>query len=111
MRFSPEVVKSLRKDSDLTQEALAERLGMTSQAVSNIETGRNDPSTNTLAALAQLLDVSVASFFDHSRPIAEARLLRRAELLLSGLPERDLRLAVKLLSVIAEQRNAGDVEC
>ncbi|HEV7367777.1 helix-turn-helix transcriptional regulator, partial [Arenibaculum sp.] len=104
MRFSPEIVRALRKDSGLTQEALAERLGMTSQAVSNIETGRNDPSANTLAALARLLDISIAAFFSDPRPLSEAQLLRQAEVILSELSERDLRLAVKLLSVIAEQQ-------
>lgn len=105
MRFSPEIMRAFRKNSGLTQEALANRLGMASQSVSNIETGRNDPSASTLAGLAQLWDVSVGTFFGRPRPMAQARLLRRAELILSGLPERDLKLAVKLLSAVAEQRN------
>ncbi|MCL2197808.1 MAG: methyltransferase domain-containing protein [Defluviitaleaceae bacterium] len=48
-----------RKDQHLTQEALAEQLGITFQAVSKWETGQTVPDTVLLPKLAHALGVSV----------------------------------------------------
>ena len=47
-----------RKKAGLSQEALAEKLGVSRQAVSKWETGAADPSTANLLALAKLYGVS-----------------------------------------------------
>lgn len=49
-------LKRLRQKSGLTQEALAERLHVTRQAVSNWETGKNLPDLELLTALAGALE-------------------------------------------------------
>lgn len=43
----------------MTQEFVAERLGVSRQAVSKWESGVSDPSTSNLFALAKLYEVSV----------------------------------------------------
>ena len=48
----------LRKSAELTQEAVAEALGVSPQAVSKWENGTSDPSTSNLLALAKLYGVS-----------------------------------------------------
>ena len=48
-----------RKQNNLTQEALAERLGMTPQAISKWETGAGLPETPALVALADCLEASI----------------------------------------------------
>ena len=48
----------LRKANKLSQEALAEKLGISRQAVSKWENGTSDPSTANLIALAKLYGVS-----------------------------------------------------
>ena len=53
-----QIIKRLRKERGLTQESLAERLGVTFQAVSKWESGASDPSTTNLMALAKLFGVS-----------------------------------------------------
>lgn len=52
-------LKRLRQRSGLTQDALAERLHVTRQAVSAWETGKNQPDVETLAALAEALGADV----------------------------------------------------
>ena len=47
-----------RKRLGLTQDQLAERMGVTAQAVSKWESGASDPSTSNLLALARLYGVS-----------------------------------------------------
>ena len=53
-----ERIISLRTASSLSQGQLAERMGVSRQAVSKWESGTSDPSTSNLLALAKLYGVS-----------------------------------------------------
>ena len=53
-----ETIKAHRMRCQMTQEFVAEALGVSRQAVSRWETGTADPSTSNLIALAKLFDVS-----------------------------------------------------
>lgn len=53
-----EVLKAHRVRCKMTQEFVAESLGVSRQAVSKWETGTADPSTSNLIALAKLFGVS-----------------------------------------------------
>jgi len=53
-----EVIKKHRTSCKMTQEFVAESLGVSRQAVSKWENGTSDPSTSNLIALAKLFDVS-----------------------------------------------------
>ena len=54
-----EVLKTYRTNCKMTQEFVAESLGVSRQAVSKWENGTSDPSTSNLLALAKLYGVSV----------------------------------------------------
>lgn len=54
-----EVILELRRKSGLSQDALAEKLFVTRQAVSRWETGETIPNTETLKQLSKLFDVSI----------------------------------------------------
>ena len=58
------VMKSLRKQRNLTQEQLAEALGISCQAVSKWENGVSDPSTSNLIALAKLFGLSAEDLLE-----------------------------------------------
>lgn len=51
-------IKRLRKENNLTQDALAEKLFVTRQTVSYWETGRNQPTLDMLGDLATALNCS-----------------------------------------------------
>ena len=53
-----QVLKDRRLECKMTQEFVAERLGVSRQAVSKWESGTSDPSTANLLALAKLYDIS-----------------------------------------------------
>lgn len=53
-----EVLKQHRMDCKMTQEFIAETLGVSRQAVSKRESGASDPSTTNLMALAKLFGVA-----------------------------------------------------
>ena len=53
-----EVLKQHRIDCNMTQEFVAETIGVSRQAVSKWENGISDPSTSNLIALARLFKIS-----------------------------------------------------
>lgn len=53
-----EVLKQHREESKMTQEFVAESLGVSRQAVSKWENGVSDPSTSNLIALSKLFQIS-----------------------------------------------------
>ena len=56
----PERLKEIRVARGMTQEFVAEALGVSRQAVSKWETGAADPSTSNLLAIAKLYGISAA---------------------------------------------------
>ena len=54
-----EVLKDLRTKNKMTQEFVAETIGVSRQAVSKWESGECDPSTSNLIALAKLYRTTV----------------------------------------------------
>lgn len=54
-----EVIRKYRKEKNLTQEELANRLGITAPAVNKWENGNSMPDIMLLAPLARLLDISL----------------------------------------------------
>ncbi|MBO5110581.1 MAG: helix-turn-helix transcriptional regulator [Clostridia bacterium] len=52
-----EVLKQHRIDCKMTQEFVAESIGVSRQAVSKWESGASDPSTTNLMALAKLFNI------------------------------------------------------
>ncbi len=57
-------IKSLRLKNGLTQEALADRLGITYQAVSKWETDANTPDLAMLPELARIFGTSIDALFN-----------------------------------------------
>lgn len=53
-----EVLKQHREDCKMTQEFVAEAIGVSRQAVSKWENGTSDPSTSNLIALGRLFNIS-----------------------------------------------------
>jgi len=78
-----ETLVILRKKKSWTQERLSQESGISHQAISNIETGRNAPSEASLRLLASALNVSVDELLGKEPPV------RREAFSLSDM-EKDL---------------------
>lgn len=59
-----ETIKAYRMERNMTQEFVAESLGISRQAVSKWEKGTSDPSTSNLLALAKLYGVSAEELLE-----------------------------------------------
>lgn len=56
-------IQQIRKNKGITQEKLAEMIGIEVPSLSNIETGKYSPSTETLQKLSFVLDVKPWEFY------------------------------------------------
>jgi transcriptional regulator with XRE-family HTH domain len=57
-------IRKIRESKDLSQENVADELGISKGAYSKIETGKTDPSISRLYQLAEVFEVSVTEFFE-----------------------------------------------
>lgn len=62
MKSLGEAIKTHRTECKMTQEFVAEAIGVSRQAVSKWESGTTDPSTSNLIALAKLFHISPEEF-------------------------------------------------
>lgn len=63
LRFAPEQLKALREGLGLTQQELAERVGVTKQALSAWERGEYEPTLDSLLRVVNETGAKLASFF------------------------------------------------
>ena len=66
-------LKLLRKEKNLTQEQLAERLGVSNRTVSRWENGNNMPDISLLSEIAEFYDVSIPEIIHGERKSEEMR--------------------------------------
>lgn len=60
-------LKELRKEKGLTQEELAEKLGVSGRTISRWETGFNMPDISLLVEIAEFFDVSIPEIIKGER--------------------------------------------
>ena len=68
-----ENIRKLREERKLTQEQVAEMLGVTFQAVSSWEREEYRPDTDKLIRLAEVLDVSISSIAEEKKKIFKTK--------------------------------------
>jgi transcriptional regulator with XRE-family HTH domain len=61
-------VQQLRLTRKITQEELAEQVGLTIESISNIERGIHGPTFDNLERLAAALNTSVKTLFEFDEP-------------------------------------------
>ena len=64
-------LKTLRKEKNLTQEQLAEQLGVSNRTISRWETGNNMPDISLLTEIAEFYDVSIPELINGERKSEE----------------------------------------
>lgn len=56
-------ITNLRKEKQITQEALASKIGITRAYLSNIENGKHKPSLDVALRIANILESTVEKIF------------------------------------------------
>lgn len=57
-------LRTLRKQKDMTQEEVADRLHISRKAYGHYETGKREPSIQTLREIASIYEVNISSLFE-----------------------------------------------
>lgn len=94
-----ENIRAIRKEKGLTQEQLADAMGVSTASVSKWETGVAAPELTVLADLADYFDVSIDALMGHEIDKAqlEERIQRIREMSLSMQDNEAMEAAEKLL--------------
>ena len=88
--YLSENIKRLRHKNELTQEALAEFLGVTAQSVSNWERGESYPDITILPEIAGFFRVSVDELLGVNRAEDETEIIKELEAY-DNLTDKDLK--------------------
>jgi transcriptional regulator with XRE-family HTH domain len=96
-RLQGQRLKLLRWVKRLTQDELAERVGLDSRHISRLETGANYPSVKSLEAIAGVLGVQLKDIFDFSQEEQVDDLRSFVVNLGQTCPEATLRQLVPLM--------------
>ena len=92
-------IAALRKEKGLTQEELAEKLGVSSQAVSKWENDLSCPDIMLLPSLAKIFDTTVDELLSGKKETADTRVAPPQE----RKPFDELMLRIKVNSVEGEK--------
>lgn len=77
-------IKKIRKEKNMTQQQLADKLNLSFQAVSKWETGETLPDTGILLELCNVLDISVDTLLNGGVIINKNRKLIKVENIVKG---------------------------
>lgn len=95
-------IKIARIKKNLTQEVLADKIGVSPQHVSNIETGNSSVSLPTLVAIANVLTVSVDELLCDTVLISKAVFEKEAQDLFTDCNEYEVRVLVDVMKATKE---------
>jgi transcriptional regulator with XRE-family HTH domain len=94
-------IKELRRISGLSQEKLAEKMGISPKYLSSIERGKENPTLDTFIKVAKALNLELMEIFDFSHKGKSARDLKKfINSMLKSRDEEKLTLAAKVIKAI-----------
>jgi transcriptional regulator with XRE-family HTH domain len=108
-RIGPELgakIREMRERRRLTQNQLASLTRKSVETISNFERGKTIPSVQTLAVLADVLNVGVGAFFDVPKKLEERASAHLAIVdRLVHLAPKDVQLVAGFVELLHRQRH------
>jgi len=93
-------IKELRKRAGLSQDQLAEKVGIESKYLSRIEVGKRYPALETLDNIADALQVGTKELFDFDHFQEGAATPRGIDQLVQGASTDQLRLINRIIDAV-----------
>jgi transcriptional regulator with XRE-family HTH domain len=95
-----ERIKELRKERQMSQEQLAEKIRIDAKNLSRIEAGRGYPTFSTLEKIAEALSVEMRDFFDFEHLESADLVAASIEVMIKSASEEELRMLLKLAKAL-----------
>lgn len=101
------LIKAKRKQLNLTQEQLAEKAGLSTTFISNVESGKRNMSVATFNKIAQSLDIDLYDIL----PCDEAKERHKHSMIkdivdnISGLPHENVKFMYKVFLSLRSQND------
>lgn len=93
-------IQEIRKAKKLTQEKVAEYIGIETNSLSNIETGRFYPTSENLEKIIKILEISPRELFECEHLQSDTDLLKEINDILTTHPEKIKEFYKILKSII-----------
>ena len=106
-------VKEAREAMSLSQEDLADRMGRSARALSDIERGASGPPLETLELLSKHLGIPIADFFEYATDTDRQDIQRldketSARQVIKRLTNANLDVALKQLQALADSQDGTE---
>lgn len=95
-------IKAYRKARGISQEQLAEMIGIEPKHVSRLEVGTSYPTIDRLEKIARALHVPMGSFFDRGNQEQLSEKAKRLELMIRELDSDYQRIILKFSQIMKE---------
>jgi transcriptional regulator with XRE-family HTH domain len=93
-------IREIRKERQLSQERLAEKVGVEPKQISRIEGSKSSPSMETLEAIARELQVEMKDLLDYQHLKGDEPIEDQALRILRMMDDKTKRLAIRLLRTL-----------
>lgn len=93
-------IREIRKSRQLSQERLAEKVGVEPKQISRIEGGKSSPSMDTLEAIARELQVEMKDLLDFQHLTDQEPIEDQALQIIRLMDVRTKRVAIRLLRTL-----------
>lgn len=95
-------IQELRKAKSLTQEKLAEIIGLDSKQISNLETGNCFTTMATLEKLAEIFECEIYQLFNFSHLKSKKEIIPDITKKLNSANEKEIKLISKIINGIMD---------
>lgn len=95
-------IRELRRRAGLTQEQLAELLGIDQKHMSRIELGKSYPSLDRLEKIASTVNIPLPGLFKFGHLESASDTRKRVEEMVTQIGEKDLKRVHRILEAFLE---------
>lgn len=91
-------IKEIRKKRHISQEKLAEMVSMNLRSINRIENQHNIPTLETLAKIAEVLEVEISEFFEPNNKLTRREIIDKINSMMEQMEDKELQTFYKALN-------------
>lgn len=96
-------IRMYRRNADITQESLAEKINVSPPYISRIETGSASPSLQTLVDICNALDITIDNLMQDDLSAARKQLSGRLSELLSDCSAAEITVVENVVDALLQE--------